>query len=284
MVSTQSAPIKNHIMPQKRVVSAVDVHKMAGSDLFIGLIHPRLWWFFAMHDIRQRFRRSLLGPLWLTLSLGIMVGALGIVYSRLFHQSIHIFLPYLTAGLIFWTLITNVINEGCHAFIYAKNEIQNLPIPISVHFYRVFARNLIILAFNVIIYFLVLICFPPQLSWNIILFFPGLLLFLGNLIWMSLIVGLLSARFRDIPPIVQSILQVIFFVTPVFWSVDLLNAHPAFVRLNPFFHLIELVRAPLIGQCAHAFSWILCLVLFFAGSISTFLLYRIVFKRIPYWV
>ena len=173
-------------MPKRTIISADNVQAMALRDLWDGLQRPELWWIFAFHDIKQRFRRSTLGPLWLTLTMGIMIAALGFVFSQLFKQEISSFLPYLAVGLIFWGLLTSAINEGCNAFIAGEGYIRNVPMPISVHFYRSFARNLIIWAHNMVIYFLVIALFPLQWSWNMLLFFPGFALFLVNLAWMGL--------------------------------------------------------------------------------------------------
>ena len=76
--------------------------------------------------------------------MGIMVAALGFVFSKIFNQEIIIFIPYLATGLIFWGLLTAMIQEGCTAFIACEGYICNVPMPVNVHFYRMFARNLII--------------------------------------------------------------------------------------------------------------------------------------------
>lgn len=270
--------------PEKTVISADNVRAMALQDLWDGLQRTELWWTFALHDIKQRFRRSTLGPLWLTLTMGIMIGALGFVFSQLFKQEISNFLPYLAVGLIFWGLLTSVINEGCSAFIAGEGYIRNVPMPISVHFYRSFARNLIIWAHNMVIYFLVIALFPLQWSWNMLLFVPGFALFLVNIAWMGLAAGILSTRFRDIPQVVTNLLQVVFFVTPIFWSAKILPDRAAFIELNVFYHLLEIVRAPLLGSAPSLASWSAALLLAILGIPLTALLYRRAYARIPYWV
>jgi len=98
-------------------ISAEEIPALVLLDLWDGLKHQELWWTFAVHDIKQRFRRSTLSPFWLTLSMGIMVAALGFVFSKIFNQEISIYIPYLTTGLIFWGLLTVMIQGGCTAFI-----------------------------------------------------------------------------------------------------------------------------------------------------------------------
>lgn len=268
----------------RTIISADGIREMASEDLWKGLQRHEIWWVFAAHDIKQRFRRSTLGPFWLTLTMGIMISALGFVFGQLFKQNLNDFLPYLAVGLIFWGLMSSIINEGCTAFIGGESYIRNVPMPISVHYYRVFARNLIIWAHNMVIYFLVILIYPPQFSWAILLFIPGLFLFLLNLGWMGLIAAVLSTRFRDIPQVLTNVLQVIFFMTPVFWSAKALPDRTAFIELNIFYHILELVRSPLLGNTPSPQTWIVCVVLACVGIPASIWLYRRAYARIPYWV
>ena len=265
-------------------ITAEAVPKQAFADLVGGARLYELWCRFAFHDIRQRFRRSGLGPLWLTLSMGIMIGAMGLVFSTLFHQDVSQTLPYIATGVIFWGLLTTCINEGTSVFISAESYIRNVPLPISVHFYRMMARNVIIWGFNMVIYFAILVLFRIIPGWGVLMFIPGFIMFLINAAWISLAVGVLSTRYRDIPQVIANTLQVIFFLTPIFWSPATLPNRPAFVVFNPFYHLIEIVRAPLLGEVAPLLSWGLCVGMALAGLGFTAWLYRRAHARIAYWV
>jgi ABC-type polysaccharide/polyol phosphate export permease len=253
-------------------------------DLAEGLRRYDVWVRFAFHDIRQRFRRSVLGPFWLTLSMGIMVGALGLVFSRLFGQDIGETLPYIAVGLIFWGLLTSAINEGSQIFTGNERYIKNVPLPISVHLYQMLARNIMIWGFNMAIYVVMLVWFRIVPDWHFLLVIPGFALLLVNAAWMGLAAGILSTRFRDIPQVIASVVQVIFFVTPVFWSAHTLPSRPAFVEWNPLFHLLELVRSPLLGHDIAGRSWLISLGLAVVGLAFTAYLYRRAYARIAYWV
>ena len=156
--------------------------------------------------------------------------------------------------------------------------------PISVHFYRMLARNVMIWGFNMAIYLVVVVFFQLALGWNILLFIPGFALFLVNAAWIALAVGVLSTRFRDIPQVIANVIQVVFFVTPVFWSPESLPHRPTYVTLNPFYHLIAIVRAPLLGGAAPVLSWVFCLGMAVIGVGVTAWLYRRAHSRIAYWV
>jgi len=266
------------------VISASQIPKMAIDDLLVGFKKFELWWLFAVFDIKQRFRRSLLGPLWLTISMGIFVGALGFVMSQLFKQDINTFLPYLATGVIFWTFITSVITEGCTSFVSAQGFIRNVPMPLSVHYYRMFARNLMIWMYNMAIYVIVFVVFVKELSLNLLLFLPGMVILSLNVLTLGMIAAIICTRFRDVPPIITSILQVVFFVTPIFWSAQTLPNRPAFIVFNPFYHLIEIVRAPLLGQAPGLISWVASIAIFAVSAPIAVYLYRRAFARISYWV
>jgi ABC-type polysaccharide/polyol phosphate export permease len=265
-------------------ITAEAVPAQAFADLLNGARLYELWSRFAFHDIRQRFQRSVLGPFWLTISMGTLVAVLGLVFSTLFQQDVAKTLPYISTGIIFWGLLTSCINEGTTVFISAESYIRNLPMPLSVHFYRMMARNLIIWVFNMAIYLVVAVYFGLMPEWNALLFIPGFILFLINAAWISLAVGVLSTRYRDIPQVIANVLQVVFFLTPIFWSPATLPNRPAFVVFNPFYHLIEIVRAPLLGEVAPLLSWGLCVGMVLAGLGFTAWLYRRAHARIAYWV
>ncbi|GAB5506233.1 MAG: ABC transporter permease [Rhizobiaceae bacterium] len=265
-------------------VSAESVPSLALKDLLKGIQRPELWNTLALHDIRQRFRRSILGPFWITLSMGILVAALSLVFGALFGQDLHIFMPYLATGLIFWTFLTATINEGCESFINSESFVRNVPVPVSSHFFRMFQRNVIVWLHNMAIYVLVILIFQYPLNWNLLLFIPGLALFLANLMWMSLLAAVISTRFRDIPQLISSLLQVVFYLTPILWSADQFPERPFFVAINPAYHLMEVARAPLLGEMPGLLSWAVAILMVPLGATVTIMLYRRAYPRIAYWV
>ncbi|WP_157959674.1 ABC transporter permease [Devosia submarina] len=266
------------------VFSADSMGRLAYEDLVAGLRRPDLWWGLAVFDIRQRFKRSMLGPLWLTLSMGIMVLSLALVFGTLFQQDMTELMPHIAVGLIFWGLMTSTIIESCGAFTAAEGYIRNVPMPTSTHVLRVFARNIIIFGFNLVIYLGIWLLYLRSLNVNYLLFVPGLILLLANVAWFSTAMALICTRYRDIPQIISSAIQVIFFLTPVFWTVQNLPERPAFVHFNPFFHMLEVVRSPLLGAAPQAESWLVLILLLVIGIPFTLWLYRRVYARLAYWI
>lgn len=268
----------------RKVIRSDRLAAEAIADLWDGFRKHEIWVRLAYHEIRQRFRRSVLGPFWLTISMGVMVGALGLVSSTLFGQDMHQTLPYIATGLIFWGLLNSTITEGTTVFVGSESFIRNVPLPLSFHLYRMLARNLMIWAFNMAIYLAMIVFFGIVPGWPVLLFLPGFALFVLNAYWIALAVGILSTRYRDIPQVILNLTQVVFFVTPVFWSVETLPGRPAFVLLNPFYHLLEIVRAPLLGQVPHALSWGFAAGMAVVGALATAYLYRRAYSRVAYWV
>lgn len=237
-------------------------------------------------DVRQRYRRSTLGPFWITMSMGVMIGTIGIVFGQIFQSTITEFLPYLAIGMILWNYMSAIIIEGCAGFIAAETIIKQLPIPIFVHIMRMVWRNMLIFAHNIVIFPLVLIAVGKPLTWLALLSIPGLILQCVNLTWLALFLGMLCARYRDLPQIVNSMLQVVFYLTPVMWMPKLLpqRAGTILLDLNPVYHLLEIVRSPLLGQNPSMTNWLVSLGLAVCGWGITFALYNRYRQRIVYWL
>ena len=257
---------------------------LALADAVEGARAYRLWSLLSWQDIRRRYRRSKLGPFWLTISMGVLVGALGILYAGLFKVDVSDYLPFLAVGFITWSLIAGLINEGCDTFISAETIIKQVNLPLSVHVYRTVCRNAIILGHNAVIYLAVLAVFGIWPGWTGLLALPGLALICLNGVWMGLFFGMVSARFRDVPQIVASIVQIAFFLTPILWKPDLLPDRATILELNPFYHFVEVVRAPALGQLPAVSAWLAVIGTALVGWAVTLAMYRRYRSRIAYWV
>jgi ABC-type polysaccharide/polyol phosphate export permease len=257
---------------------------LALSDVVEGARASHLWGLLGWQDIRQRYRRSKIGPFWLTISMGVMVGSLGVLYAELFKMEVADYLPFIALGFMVWGLLSGLITEGCAAFIAAEGIIKQVGLPLSVHVYRVVWRNLIIFGHNAVIFLVVAVLFLIWPGWIGLLALPGLAFLCLNGIWIGLLLGLVSARFRDVPQIVASVMQVAFFLTPIIWKPTLLPSRAMVLDLNPFFHFVELVRAPLLGQAPGLASWLAVLGMTLGGWLATLALYRRYRWRIAYWM
>lgn len=258
--------------------------RKALADLQGGLQHVELWSTMGMQEIGDRYRRSKIGPFWLTISLGVMVFGLGVLYAGIFNQPIGDYLPYLAAGFTVWGLISSLVLDGSRGFIDAENLIRQLPAPLSLHIYRMVWTNLMIFVHNIWVFIAVALIFGVPVTWATLAVIPGLLLLLVNGVWIGLLLGLISARFRDVPQIVASVTQLAFFMTPIIWKPDMLSGREFVMDVNPFYYLLEVVRSPLLGQMPALGQWLAVLFITLGGWCLTLVFYSVYRWRIAYWV
>jgi lipopolysaccharide transport system permease protein len=250
----------------------------------------KLWpliWTLSLFDIKLRYRGSMLGPFWLTLSTAIMIGAIGFLYSRLFHQQISNYLPFLTISLIMWNYLNTITAEGSTCLTQSEGLIRGMRMPHSLHAARVVVRNVMVLAHNLVVILVVFLVFHVKPSFASFSLLPALLLWFIDAFTVCLLLGILGARFRDIPPIIGSVMQIAFYLTPIMWAPTMLEHRGlsiALVTFNPFFSLVEIMRGPLLGDSLDPHAWLVALTYSALLIILTGALFTRARPRIPYWI
>lgn len=264
---------------------------MAFRDLVSGWRQNELWLQLGWQDIKQRYRRSTLGPLWITIATGVMALALGLLYSMLFQISVREFLPHVTVGFIIWGFIAGCIKDGSDIFIENEGLIKQLPSALSVHVYRLVWRQVLFLAHNMVIWVLLVIVFRIPLSLNTLLAIPALALLVINGVWVTMLFGIIATRFRDVAPLLESLVQLLFYVTPIVWTTQTLRDQGGEVaqrariaELNPLYHYLEIVRAPLVGREVALYHWGIVGACTVVGLLLALLVMRQWRFRVPYWV
>jgi ABC-type polysaccharide/polyol phosphate export permease len=248
-------------------------------------VYFNMWFLLGIYDIRQRYRRSLIGPLWITISTGIMVGSIGFIFSTIFKSPMSEFLPYFAVGQIIWLFISTQLSEACTTFVHYQSIIKQISVPLSVHIMRRLWNNLILLGHNFFIILAVLIISGRGFSWSILYVVPALLLSLLLLFLISIILSIVCTRFRDITQIVGVFLQLIYFFTPILWMKKVLPGDYEWVSLyNPFYHIIELVRAPLLGDAPAVIHWVFMLLYIVCCSAFAMVLLKRYRHRVAYWL
>jgi ABC-type polysaccharide/polyol phosphate export permease len=255
-----------------------------GFDLYQGLLAWRMWSTLGWQDIRQRYRRSVLGPVWITLSMAILIGTLGVIYGRVFHTELQEYLPFLCVGFIVWGFISSCANECCTAFTASAGIIKQSKGAFSIHVLRVVWRNFIVFAHTFVIFVPVAIFFGVKPHPAMLLAIPGLMLLFLNSIWLGIVIAILSTRFYDVPQIVANLLQVAFFSTPIIWQAQALGDAPLIAEINPIYHVVEVVRTPLLGRQPETLSWIVAVAVVALGFLAAMGLFRRVSLRIVYWI
>ena len=231
-------------------------NRLAMQDVGAGMRLLPLAWTLGWLDIKLRYRGSTLGPLWLTLSTGIMVAALGYLYANIFHNEVQDYLPYLALSIVLWNFLNAVVNDSCTVFTESEGVVRAVRMPFFLFAIRVLIRNALVLAHNILVIAVVYVVFQVWPGWQGFLAIPGLLLWAVDALALALLMGTFCARFRDILPIVSSVMQIAFFVTPVIWKPAQLNSGALeLLSFNPFFDLLEIVRAPMQGALPGIDIW-----------------------------
>jgi lipopolysaccharide transport system permease protein len=260
-----------------------------GVDL--GQIHPitalcavDVWGYLAWQDIRLRYRRSTIGPFWITLSMAFFCLSLGFVYSRLFKQDIIEYLPFVTVSFVMWGLMASIMTETPNLFVDSAPYIKDININPLVIVMRAIARHVITFLHNVVIIVGVYLWFGMAPKATLLLFVPGLVVTLITMTSIAVVLSVVGARFRDVSPVIQSAVQVIFFVTPITWAPTMLPKGSRIITLNPFTHLLEITRAPLLGYAPDTRSWGSAMVVCAVAVACAVLTYRLKAREIPFWV
>lgn len=244
----------------------------------------RLSWILGWLDIRLRYRGSLLGPFWLTLSTSVMVASLGFLYSTLFQMNLTEYLPFLALSLVLWNFTQTLVSDACGCFTQYEGTIRSIRMPYFLYAIRTVVRNVLVLAHNIVVIVAVYAIFDVWPGWTATLAVPGIVLWLVDSVAVSLLLGAFCARFRDIPPIVASVMQIAFFVTPIIWKPELVGTKARFLPLNPFFSLMEVVRAPLLGEVPGHTVWATAILYSLGLCALAWALFSRVRGRLAFWV
>ena len=258
--------------------------QMALRDFRASVGRLDLAWSLAWHDVSSRYRGSILGPFWITISMGLMVVGIGVVYANLFGIALPEFLPLVALGIVFFGTISGTITEGCDTFVHAAGMLSQTSLPMFTFVWRTVFRNVINLAHHLVIVLGVLVYYGYWRHTNVPVAAVGLIFLVLNVSWISMLAGVVSARFRDIPQIITSIMQFAMFVTPVFWPVKRLGKHQFILEMNPFYHMLEAVREPLMGGAVAPHTYIFLAGLAAAGWAITFSIFATIRRRIVHYL
>jgi len=253
-------------------------------DLAEGLRLRKMWTRQSWNEVRRRYKRTMLGPMWVTVSLIIFAVVLSFVWAGLWKMQVSEFLPFLLSGLLPWIMISSAIAEACVAFIANEGLMRSRQFPYSTLVYVVLARNAIIFGHNLLGYVLVAALCGVAFGWVTLLIIPGAALVLLNCAWICVVVAIFCLRFRDFQPLVASLLQIAMFVTPIYWSAGQLQGKRAvIVDANLLHHMIEVVREPMMGKAAAPISYLYCLAAALAGWLFACWLFARKRHRLAYW-
>jgi ABC-2 type transport system permease protein/lipopolysaccharide transport system permease protein len=254
------------------------------AEVLAGAMLWRVWIRFGWHDVVARYRRSWVGPIWLVLSMLIFVIALGLVYSLLFNIPVPEYLPFVAIGIVTWTFISSIATESVQTFVEAEGYIRQINRPLSIYVYRVIWRNVIVFSNQFVAALGVALVFNRLYISYLPLALIGLALLAAQAVWITLLIGIIGARFRDLVPIVQNIVLVMFFITPIMWPPSALKHNTWIADINPLYHMIELVRSPLLGTVPPYYSYLMVIGMALIGFLLALRIYGRFRSRVVYWL
>lgn len=254
-------------------------------DVRVGLSSVRLWWLLGLTDVRQRYSRSRLGQFWITLSTAVFVFGIGVVNASLFRTAVVDYLPYVSAAFLIWNLMTGVLNDATVAFVQAAGFLRQQALPKTVFVLRPLVRHAVVLAHNLVILPVVFIACGVAPGLDVLAVAPGLVVLAAALLGLSMALGVLATRFRDLPQLVQNLLQLGFFLTPVMWRPEQLSPEmSAVLAWNPFATLLGLVVGPLLGRVPGPEAWLAGVGIATACLATGFIIFARFRARLVYWL
>ena len=254
-------------------------------DLVDGFYMWPIWLRMGNNDVRERYRRSVLGPIWIVVSTLVQILVTGFVLSFLFNLDLNKYLPYVAAGIIIWQFVVNTLTEGCMAFVGSGASILSVKRPFSYYIFLCLFRNLKIGSYSLIILILVSTLFKVKPNLIIMIFIPGLFLTILNAIWVVLLLSILSLRFRDVPQIVQNIFPLLFWLTPIVYEINQLPERFHFIiQLNPLTHIFSILRDPILMKFPPFESWLISFILLILGWSLTLIIFSKNRSKLSLWV
>jgi ABC-type polysaccharide/polyol phosphate export permease len=260
-------------------------YQIAWIDVVSGMGAFDIWGRIGWRDINRRYRRTIFGPFWTTVSLSLFVITLGLVWTNLWNKDPRSYLPYLTAGMVCWSFFLTTCTEGCSTFLGFEKIVRQLRISYTLLACAVVWRNAGLFLHNLVTFILVGIYGGVSITWATLLVIPGFALFFLNAVWIITVLGTACTRYRDLLQLVANLLQIALFLTPIFWSPDQLTGYMSvLVEFNPVYHLITVVRDPLLGKAPELFHWLIVLSITIIGWMITLQMLAKVRHRIVYWL
>lgn len=240
---------------------------------------------FAWGDTKARYRRSVLGPLWLVLGTAIGVAGLGYLWTAILRADPTDYVPSLTVGLVVWQFLAGIVTESSGVLVRQRQIIRNLPLPVSFFPLNLILRQLVNFSHNSLVLLAILVAYPQGASLDqYALSLLGLALVTANLLWISVVLGVVGARFRDLEPSVASVIPLIFFLSPVIFRPDQVPYASIIVWLNPFSYFINAIREPLLGTTPSLTLYAVLLAALAVGWAMALWLLARRSRRVPFWL
>jgi ABC-type polysaccharide/polyol phosphate export permease len=257
-------------------------------DNIHSLAVPRNWlgfaWYLAADGIRRQYARTRLGPFWIVLAQFVTIFGIAIVFFTIFKRPFEEFLPFTSASLIAWALLSQPIIGGPNTFVANASLIQSVKLPFGIFPLQAMLNFIFVFLHGLAIHVVLMLIFGKSLI-TLPLLIPAVIVVFMTIYPVVAVLGLMGARLRDLAPLINSIMFMVFLLTPTIWERGVIDEGLAWiVDVNPFYHLIEILRRPMLGELPGGVSVVVCLVLAVISVSLGEYLFRRYSRPLVFWV
>ena len=233
-----------------------------------------------------RYRRTAIGPLWIVISPLLFIALVGTLFSAVSNIPAAQFFPHVTVGYIVWMFIFGVVNSSAALFVVNRADLLQGGTTLADVGFRSVMYWFFQFLHHVPIMVVCLAVFGGPGLAGIVWACAAMALVIINCLWITLALAILGTRFRDVREIVESVMRIMFLCTPIIWMPNSERGQlvGAFLTLNPFYHYLEIVRAPLLGMPVPLTSWLAVIAMTAAGFLATSVLYRRYNRYVALWL
>ncbi len=269
----------------KRDETLVSRFKAGVQDIVAGLMFWRVWTAFAWENIQRTYHRTLLGALWISVSFLIFVGVKVIVFGTLLGSANAKFGAMLMLGFLGWQFINQCVMSAPNVFVANAGWIKNDPLPFSVYVFQSVTQDMYSFLMTLVAVVGLYWTTGQSIDIYILLAFPAVFMILFNAFWIKMSLGVISTRFRDVGQFVTSIMRIMIFLTPVFWTPEQMGERLMSVLWwNPIMHFIDILRYPIIAHGFPEESWVYVGWFTLGNLLFGFLLFGLFRRRIAFWL
>jgi ABC-type polysaccharide/polyol phosphate export permease len=283
-MSVSQEPIVTGIVPvdaplHRQFRAAVDDVRASWND-------RQMWFLTALRSVGVRYKRTILGPWWLTVQTLIFVFGLSFLRIGLTGTDLREAIPYVGLGFIGFGLISGGVLAGVSVFVGAGTAMSTSRQAYTSYVLKSNTVQAIEFLHDAVAILAIALVFaiPFTLWWGLSALVSILIVI--SSVGVGLWLGPLVARFRDVGPIVSTVMRLMFFLTPIFWSVDQMSASDRswMTWWNPFTYQLLAFRDPILGTPHGMAPYVVTVALAVINPIVGFLVFTRVRARLPYWV
>ncbi|MCA9381175.1 ABC transporter permease [Candidatus Dojkabacteria bacterium] len=228
---------------------------------------------FVKTSFKMRYQNSVLGFLWVLIKPYTMFLVMFVIFSHIVRSSVSNYSVYLLTGVIFITFINELLLLGQSALLDRASIILKVNFDRQIAIVSALIGSIINLVINLVLIYI--IAFFTHVPITFVGFLMLILVISILFIWgwaIALFTSILTVRFRDLKNIMELLMFILQYTTPIFYSLDddfLPDKVADLIRLNPLTFLMNQMRAS-IGVYG-SINLFLLLIFFLAGIFTLFL-------------